>query len=135
MSATCDIVGAERATLYLVHARSRQIKIIATRGRFGTTHDETDAPYGMNLSLDDSGVIAHVARTGEALNIADASADTRFDRAAEEKLNRLAAAEGAMDGELRVGAILARNLRAQCNPADYWMRPNRPNQTPSSFPV
>ena len=112
MSATCDIVGAERATLYLVHARSRQIKIIATRGRFGTTHDETDAPYGMNLSLDDSGVIAHVARTGEALNIADASADTRFDRAAEEKLNRLAAAEGTTEGELRIGAVLAMPLLA-----------------------
>ena len=64
MSATCDIVGAERATSTSC-MRAPPDQNHRDPRTLPNTHDETDAPYGMNLSLDDSGVIAHVARTAK----------------------------------------------------------------------
>ena len=70
--------GSLAATLFLVNARAHRLKILASRGKRDSAH--ADTAVNIELSLSSNSIAAHVARTGEPVNLADAYDDARFDR-------------------------------------------------------
>lgn len=67
-----DLLGAERATLYLVDREKGEIW-----AEVATNEDGTPLEIHMPLG---AGIAGHVGATGEAVNIPDAYADERFNR-------------------------------------------------------
>jgi len=70
MSEVTRLMEAERSTLFLCDEDRREIWSKIAQG---TTVEEIRLPYG-------KGIAGHVAETGEAVNVPDAYADSRFQR-------------------------------------------------------
>jgi adenylate cyclase len=67
---TCQVLDADRATLFLVDEERQQIWSKVAQG---ASMSEIRVPIG-------AGIAGHVARTGETINIPDAYADARFNQ-------------------------------------------------------
>ncbi len=99
-------VEAERCTIYVVdHQRSEVRSWVAQRSAV-----EIRLPVGR-------GIAGQVAATGETINVPDAYADPRFDRAVDlltgyRTLNMLAVPVWSTDGQRVVGVIQVLNRRS-----------------------
>lgn len=69
------LLDAERATLFLVEPESNEV----------VAHVVAGAPFQLRLHLDAPGLVTFVARTGETINLPDAYADPRFNRAMDQR--------------------------------------------------
>ncbi|MGF1451267.1 MAG: GAF domain-containing protein [Opitutales bacterium] len=72
----CQVMKADRASLFLVDREQRQLW---SKVALGVSHGEIRVPWG-------EGIVGYVAESGETVNLDDAYEDPRFSRATDERL-------------------------------------------------